>query len=154
VTTAVSGSEIGLSTPTFDTATLAGGTSPSGSLVFKLFGPGDASCTSTPAYTSPLQTVSGDGHYRSPSFTPTLEGTYSWVALYSGDSNNAAVTTACGDPAETLTVGPFVPSGPNPNGYRMVANGRDLRLRAQLRRLAGKQPPECPDHRHRQLARL
>ena len=122
VTTAVSASEIGLSTPTFDTATLAGGTSPSGSLVFKLFGPGDASCTATPVYTSPLQTVSGDGHYQSPSFTPTLEGTYSWVALYSGDSNNAAVTTACGDPAETLTVGPFVPSGPNPNGYRMVAN--------------------------------
>jgi hypothetical protein len=50
-------------------------------------------------------------------FTPTQEGTYSWQVLYSGDTNNAAVTTACGDPAETVTVGAF-----NPNGYRLVAN--------------------------------
>jgi hypothetical protein len=36
---------------------------------------------------------------------PTATGTYSWVALYSGDTNNAPVSTACGDPAETVTVG-------------------------------------------------
>ena len=117
MTTAVSASEIGLSTPTFDTATVAGGTGPTGSIVFKLFGPGDATCSAAPAYISPPQTVTGDGQYQSPQFTPTQEGTYSWVALYSGDSNNAAVTTPCGDPSETLTVGPF-----SPNGYRLVAN--------------------------------
>jgi hypothetical protein len=117
VTTAVSASQIGLSTPTFDTATVAGGTTPTGSLVFKLFGPGDTTCSNAPAYTSPPQPVSGDGQYPSPLFTPTQEGTYSWQVLYSGDTNNAAVTTACGDPAETVTVGAF-----NPNGYRLVAN--------------------------------
>ena len=121
VTTAVSASQIGLSTATSDTATVAGGTSPTGSIVFKLFGPGDATCSDAPAYTSAPQTVAGDGQYQSPAFTPTLEGTYSWVALYSGDSNNAAVTTVCMDPAETVTVGPLTPTY-NPNGYRLVAN--------------------------------
>jgi len=73
VTTAVSASQIGVSTPTSDTATFAGGTSPTGSLVFKLFGPGDTTCSNAPAYTSPVQTVSGDGQYPSPSFTPTQQ---------------------------------------------------------------------------------
>ena len=113
----MSAPQIGLSDPTFDTATVAGGTSPTGSLVFKLFGPGDSTCNAAPAYISPAQNVSGDGQYPSPSFVPTQQGTYSWQVLYSGDSNNAAVTTACGDPAETVTVGAF-----NPNGYRLVAN--------------------------------
>ncbi|HSZ38007.1 MAG TPA: hypothetical protein VK773_13015, partial [Acidimicrobiales bacterium] len=70
-----------------------------------------------PAYTSPAQNVNGDGQYASPAFTPAQEGTYYWQALYSGDVNNAPVTTACGDPAETVTVGAFAP-----NGYRLVAN--------------------------------
>ena len=110
VTTAVSASQIGLSTATSDTATVAGGTSPTGSIVFKLFGPGDATCSAAPAYTSAPQTVAGDGQYQSPAFTPTQEGTYSWVALYSGDSNNAAATTVRMDPAETVTVGPLAPT--------------------------------------------
>jgi sugar lactone lactonase YvrE len=117
VSTAVAAAQIGLTTPTSDTAIFAGGTSPKGSLVFKLFGPGDSTCSAAPAYISPPQAVNGDGNYQSPSFTPTQEGTYSWVALYSGDPNNAAVTTACNDPAETVTVG-----ASNPNGYRLVAN--------------------------------
>jgi hypothetical protein len=48
--------------------------------------------------------VSGDGIYESPTFTPTATGTYSWVAEYSGDSENAPVTTACADPKEQVTV--------------------------------------------------
>jgi hypothetical protein len=89
-----------------DTATLAGGTvSPTGSIVFKLFGPNDATCSKAPAYTSPGQDVDGDGNYPSPMFTPTAVGTYYWQALYSGDKNNSPQTTACGDPAETVTVG-------------------------------------------------
>jgi hypothetical protein len=117
VTTAVAPAQIGLTTPTSDTATFAGGTTPTGALVFKLFGPNDGTCSAAPAYTSPPQAVSGDGNYQSPAFTPTQEGTYSWVALYSGDTNNAAVQTACNDPAETVTVGTA-----NPNGYRLVGN--------------------------------
>jgi hypothetical protein len=95
---------ISLGGPTHDTAKLAGGTSPTGSMIFKLFGPGDATCSAAPAYTSPLVTVTGDGSYSSPTFTPTATGTYNWVAEYSGDSNNAPVAGACGEAEETVTV--------------------------------------------------
>ena len=100
----VASPSITLGTSTNDAATLAGGTSPSGSLIFKLFGPGDPTCSAAPAYTSPLTTVTGDATYQSPSFVPTKAGTYSWVDLYSGDTHNAAQSTACGDPNETVTV--------------------------------------------------
>lgn len=95
---------ISLGGSTHDTGTLAGGTSPTGSVIFKLFKPSDPTCSAAPAYTSPLITVTGDGSYTSPTFTPTATGTYSWVAEYSGDENNAPVTTACGDPKEQVTV--------------------------------------------------
>ena len=92
--------------------------------------------------------MSGDGSYQSPAFTPTQEGTYSWVALYSGDTNNAAVQTACNDPAETVTVGARQ-SQRLPVGRE---RRRHLRLRAELQRLAGQQPPQCAHRRHRQRA--
>src|SRR5204862_5539067 len=41
-----------------DTATLAGGTSPSGTVTFDVFAPGDATCASPPLFTVPV-TVSG-----------------------------------------------------------------------------------------------
>ena len=104
LTTEASASSISLGNSTSDTATLAGGTTPTGSMVFKLFGPDDTTCSAAPAYTSPPQTVDGDGPYPSPSFVPTATGTYYWQALYSGDSNNAPITTSCNDPAETVTV--------------------------------------------------
>ena len=104
LTSNVSSSSITLGSSTHDTAALSGGTSPTGSLIFKLFGPGDPTCSAAPAYTSPLTTVTGDGNYTSPSFVPTKAGTYSWVDLYSGDTHNAPVSTACGDPDETVTV--------------------------------------------------
>ena len=47
-----------------DTATLAGGASPTGTLTFTLFGPDDANCSGTPAFTS-TETVDGNGSYTS-----------------------------------------------------------------------------------------
>jgi hypothetical protein len=96
---------ISLGAPTQDTATLSGGTSPSGSLVFNLYGPADPGCTGAPTFTSAPVTVNGDGKYPSPSFTPTAAGGYSWVAEYSGDVTNAPQTTACNDPVERVSVG-------------------------------------------------
>ena len=108
VTTAAAATSISLGSPTSDTATITEGTNgdaPTGSLVFKLFGPNDATCSNAPAYVSSAQSVSGAGAYSSGSFTPTAVGTYTWQALYSGDTNNAPVTTACsGIAAETVTV--------------------------------------------------
>ena len=102
-TTAASATTIGLGSMASDTATISGN-SPTGSIVFKAFGPSDPTCSLAPAFVSSPVTVSGNGSYPSPSFTPGSAGTYSWEALYSGDMNNAPAQTACGDPAETFTV--------------------------------------------------
>jgi hypothetical protein len=91
-----------------DTATLAGGLSPTGTITFRLFGPGNATCTGTPAFTS-TKPVSGNGSYTSAPFTPTVVGTYRWIAAYSGDANNSPVSTVCSDPAETVRVRGVLP---------------------------------------------
>jgi uncharacterized repeat protein (TIGR01451 family) len=86
-----------------DTATLAGGNSPTGAISFSLFGPDTADCTGTPVFMS-TKPISGNGSYPSAAFTSVLPGTYRWVAAYSGDTNNSAATTACNDPGETSIV--------------------------------------------------
>lgn len=88
-----------------DTATLAGGNNPSGTITFSLFGPDNPTCAPAAAFTSPV-TVTGNGVYTSAAFTPMTPGVYRWVASYSGDANNNSVSTACGDPAEDVTVTP------------------------------------------------
>ncbi|MDQ6804393.1 MAG: Ig-like domain-containing protein, partial [Actinomycetota bacterium] len=103
-----------------DTATIAGGVAPTGTVLFRLYGPGDASCSSAPAYTSTTVTVSGNGAYTSPAFTPAAVGTYRWVAAYSGDAKNSFVSTVCGDPSESAVVGQVATtttlvSSPNPS---------------------------------------
>ena len=95
-----------------DTATLANGFTPTGTMTFALFGPGDATCGAAAVFTS-TNSAAGNGSYTSNSFTPTAAGTYRWVATYSGDANNSTVTTACGDPNESVVVSP-VPPTPTP----------------------------------------
>ena len=95
-----------------DTATLAGGSSPTGTITFRLFGPDDATCSGTPAFVN-TKTVAGNGSVTSDPFVPRSAGTYRWVAAYSGDAANNPVTTACTDPAETVVVtspGPTTPT--------------------------------------------
>jgi hypothetical protein len=48
--------------------------------------------------------VNGNGNYPSGSFIPSAVGSYYWTASYSGDGNNAAQSTACGDNNETSVV--------------------------------------------------
>jgi hypothetical protein len=86
-----------------DTATLAHGKSPTGKITFRLYGPGDASCSKAPKFTT-TKTVSGNGSYRSADFVPKAVGTYRWRATYAGDARNAAVTGACNAPSESVTV--------------------------------------------------
>ena len=109
ITTEVSPSTIMLSgsqTPSaVDTATLSGGFSPTGTLVFYVY----YNATSTPncsdlVFTSTAVTVNGDGQYNSSAFTPSVAGYYFWTVAYSGDANNPANTTTCGAPGETLYV--------------------------------------------------
>jgi hypothetical protein len=89
-----------------DTATLAGGSAATGTITFRLYGPNDAGCSATPAFTDTMP-VSGNGPYDSASFTPTAAGTYRWTASYGGDSNNNAVAGACNDANESVAVSPL-----------------------------------------------
>ncbi|MCO5314764.1 MAG: hypothetical protein M9938_01150 [Solirubrobacterales bacterium] len=91
-------------------ADLTGGFSPSGSVTFKAYGPGDTGCSATPVFTSDPVTVSGNGTYSSPGFTPDSSGSYRWVASYGGDANNQAVATGCGDAGSVSTVTKATPS--------------------------------------------
>jgi hypothetical protein len=82
-----------------DSATVIGGASPSGSVVFQLFGPGDTTCT-TPIATR-TGTLTG-GSASSGDVPATAAGTYNWVATYGGDANNSAAISHCG--SETVRV--------------------------------------------------
>ena len=95
-----------------DTATITGGnaTIPTGTITFTLFGPDDATCGNTPIFTSTVPVSSGNGSYPSDPFSPTEPGTYRWIASYSGDVSNSAVSTTCGDAAEAVVVSLTVPA--------------------------------------------
>jgi hypothetical protein len=90
----------------FDTATIAGGFGPTGTVTFDVFGPDNPTCAGAPVFTS-VRPVNGNGTYTSELFTPTAAGVYRFVARYSGDANNAPTVTACDDPLERVTVTPL-----------------------------------------------
>jgi hypothetical protein len=100
-----------------DSATLAGGFSPTGTITFTLFYNGG----STPVDTETV-TVNGNGTYMTPTGftlpgTGTVTGTYQWDASYSGDGNNIAVSDN-NDPTEQVTViaaTPAIITTPTPN---------------------------------------
>jgi hypothetical protein len=104
-----------------DTATLSGAVAPTGTITFSSFGPNDATCTATPAFTSTLA-VAGNGSYTSANFTPSVVGMYRWIATYSGDTNNAAAETACNDANESVTVSasPRVATTPSLSNWAMI----------------------------------
>ena len=93
-----------------DTAHISGLSNPiDGTITFSLFS--DDECTnevfssgSTPAV------VDHNGDYVSDSFSPQNAGDYFWRAFYSGDANNTAVSTPCGDTGETSTISPVTPT--------------------------------------------
>lgn len=105
--TASTGGSLG--SPIHDTAHLSGGSQPTGTITFHVYGPDNAACTKSAAPPSTVA-VSGAGNYRSASFTPTAAGTYRWVVTYSGDADNNAAATACGDPHEKVVVSPAKPA--------------------------------------------
>ena len=106
------GPDVTVGAPLSDKATLSGGTNPTGSITFKLYGPNDDDCTGTVRLTS-TKTVNGNGDYTSASFTNTSTtgpGTYHWIANYSGDANNDATSNGCNEANENVVVGPGHPS--------------------------------------------
>ena len=89
-------------TTVMDTATLSGGSSPTGTITFTL---SPFRCIGAPPVDTETVTVNGNSTYTTPAgYTVTRAGTYYWIASYSGDTNNNPVATPCG--AEPVTVGP------------------------------------------------
>jgi hypothetical protein len=85
-----------------DTATLSGGFSPTGQLVFRAHGPADETCGAPPAYEETVA-VSGNGAYSPAGFAPG-PGVYRWTVEYAGDANNEATALTCGAPEQASTV--------------------------------------------------
>ena len=134
----------------WDTATVSGGSNPTGSVTFKLFPPSDAECTGTPVFEDTIG-LSGGLEARSGNFEPEAAGTYRWIATYNGDGNNAIVSTGCDEEEviigraqpDEVTTQPLPPAGPigtviadsatvsgghNPTGtvtFRLFAPGND-----------------------------
>ncbi len=103
VTAAGAGVALGSSGKLTDSATLSGGFSATGTITFYLFAPGVTPSVSGSGnvYSDVITigtnsgSVTGNGTYTTAmganpgGYTPTVTGTYQWVAVYSGDRNNA-----------------------------------------------------------------
>jgi hypothetical protein len=92
-----------------DAATIsatAGGT-PTGSVTFALFAPGDTTCSGTAVYTETV-TLNGSGNASTSNDSFSVKtaqaDTYRWVVVYGGDANHRPVTSACGTEQFTLTI--------------------------------------------------
>src|SRR5437667_314274 len=112
-TTATAGVTIGQGTIS-DPANLAGGFGTlGGTITLTLYGPNDATSGNAAIFTNTKAVVSsggGTGTATSAPFTPSQAETYRWKASYSGDTNNAAIATACNDPGETSVVNQATPT--------------------------------------------
>ena len=90
-----------------DQATLSGGFQPGGQIVFKAYGPDDASCATAPAYEATVA-VAGTGPYSPAGFAPG-PGIYRWTAEYEGDGNNQAAVLGCDSGGQSSTVSKATP---------------------------------------------
>lgn len=86
-----------------DAATLTGGRTPTGRIVFHVFGPGDANCSGAPVFNTHV-VISGNGQYLSRRFVATQPGTYRFTAAYRGDAKNRAARSPCNAPGESVTI--------------------------------------------------
>ncbi|MDQ4132328.1 MAG: hypothetical protein M3179_03785, partial [Actinomycetota bacterium] len=94
--------------PIVDVATVEGGVDPTGTVTFFTFGPNDPTCTGFPKAISilnPLMAGSPPAATSAP-FTPTVPGTYTWIASYSGDLSNQGALSVCGEAGESSVVLP------------------------------------------------
>lgn len=83
-----------------DTFTISGGSSPTGNVTFRLYGPGkNLTCATDSAdptvYSQTVALASGSASTTNTATTVTAEGTYRWLVEYVGDGANNPVTSAC-----------------------------------------------------------
>jgi hypothetical protein len=121
-----------------DSAVLAGGASPGGTITFYLFAPGvTPNATNSNDVYSDTATVSGNGTYSTAAgtnpggYAPTAAGTYQWLAVYSGDAANGGSQTAFGDEPESALVShPSLST--TPGGVVQIGSGAKLTDSAAL----------------------
>src|SRR5204863_5126057 len=83
--------------------------------------------------------VTGNGDYSTPSgASPTLAGTYYWVATYSGDQNNKAISSGCED--EPVVIGPASPAIKTTQEPASAVVGATVKDKATLSGLFGEHP--------------
>ena len=90
-------------------ATLSGGTAPSGAITFTVFGPqttAPSDCSSGGSAAGSANVADNGTFSPSSSFTPSSAGDYWWYASYGGDSGNNSAASTCGaSMAETIVTG-------------------------------------------------
>lgn len=82
--------------PSAPSTGLARGFNPTGTVTFRLFGPDNTTCDpggAAAVFTSTVNLTAGAASLPA-AFGTTAAGTYSWVAIYSGDGNNNAFASA------------------------------------------------------------
>ncbi len=131
-----SSGDIGLGESASDTAHLIDGSSPTGTITFRLYGPDAVNCGEGLVFTAAPVMVSGEGEYTSESFTPTAPGRYFWLAEYSGDPVNEPVAELCGEAEDAFRVGKAsttteLTAGPNP-----AVSGGTVTLTAKVEGMA------------------
>ncbi len=91
---------------------------------FRLYGPNDTMCSGTPVFTSlGVPYPAAGGPVTSATFAPVLVGDYRWVASYSGDVNNSAVSGTCNDTSEIVSVSSALSAPPSSQGGILPATG-------------------------------
>ncbi len=126
-----------------DSATLAGTSNllGTGSITFYLFAPGVTCATNGTAavYSETVNNISTNGPHTTPlGFGPPLvAGTYQWVAVFSGDTNNSAAHSACGDEPVVITASPTISTTTNPSSGGTGANLKDSATLAGTSNLLG-----------------
>ena len=133
-----------------DNATVSGRVNPvaGATVTFTLFGPDNATCTGAAIFTSVVPLPTATNTVTSGAFTPTLAGSYRWIAAYSGDANNAAVTGACNDANELSVVNQAAPSIATQAVTPVTIGGGDHRQRD------GQRPRAAAGGWHRDLQPL
>ncbi len=99
-------------------------TAPAGTIVFTLYGPNDATCAGSPVFTSPPITAKLTN--TSGKFTPTLPGTYRWVATFTSSDPKMynSTSTKCADSGEAVLVTAVTPTLTTTASPTVMVGGR------------------------------
>jgi hypothetical protein len=107
-----------------DAGTLTLGASPTGQIIFKLYGPTDGTCSAAPIYAQAVAVSSGSAT-TSPGYTTTAAGTYHWTATYdpmTDPYNFSTGPTACNAEPVVIKATPNIVTTASAGGSLTIAN--------------------------------